>query len=204
MNDNSRAGQTDHERMTPQDTQPGPDIQHKQAPSAGWPWRFLLLLGVLGTGIVLAGQFRQGDPESDRVSWRTSYDQAVQEAGETGRPLLVVFGADWCGPCEQMKARVFSDKTVADTIEARFVPLRVDLTENGGPNDSLARRFGVTGIPALFVLDPRGNPISRSAGYMGKKDLLGWMEGVRTDPSTATAEGTLSDGQTYAGSNRIE
>ena len=34
------------------------------------------------------------------------YNQAYQQTAETGRPLLVLVGADWCPGCRQMKDSV--------------------------------------------------------------------------------------------------
>ncbi len=170
-----------------------PGIPRKTAKWAGRPWRFVLLVVVFMAVIVVAGRLRHGNPDLDLVGWRGSYDSAVVEAREADKPLLVVFGADWCGPCEQMKAHVFSDKQVADTIEAGFVPLRVDLTENGGPNDSLARRYGVSGIPALYVLDAEGTPVSRSVGYLSKADLLAWLDRADARHTDLNSPASLAD-----------
>ena len=35
-----------------------------------------------------------------------TYADAHRETVETGKPLLVMVGADWCGPCQQMKKSI--------------------------------------------------------------------------------------------------
>lgn len=179
--------------MTKETAQPGPGTPSQAAKQAGWPWRFALLLVLTMAVIVVAGRFRQGNPDLDIVGWRGSLDTTLSEARDTGKPVLVVFGAEWCGPCEQMKAWVFSDKKVAKAIETGFVPLRVDLTEAGGPNDSLARSYDVTGIPALYVLDAEGTLVSRSSGYMAKADLLAWLNRAEARHTDLKSAASLAD-----------
>jgi thioredoxin-like negative regulator of GroEL len=35
-----------------------------------------------------------------------SYDVAHQETVETGKPIIVMVGTDWCGPCQTMKKKI--------------------------------------------------------------------------------------------------
>lgn len=139
------------------------------------PWRFITLLVVLMGLIAVFGQIRNRGG-NDRVAWRYSYNQAVVESNETGKPIMVLFTADWCGPCKQMKAWVFSDKSVAEFIEAGFIPVRIDLSEEGLPDQHLADRYGVQAIPTILTVTAGGRPISMSAGYLNKAELLSWLE----------------------------
>lgn len=154
--------------------QPEPQGSTPRRERSRLPWRFITLLVVLAGVIAVAGQIHnQGG--SDRVAWRYSYNQGVVESNETGKPILVFFTADWCAPCQQMKAWVFSDKGVADIIEAGFIPVRVDLSSEGLPDQHLADRYGVQAIPTILTLSTAGTPISLSAGYLNKAELLSWL-----------------------------
>ncbi|MEZ6193368.1 MAG: thioredoxin family protein [Phycisphaerales bacterium] len=154
---------------------PEPEVSTPRRARKRLPWRFITLLVVLAGVIAAAGQLRSFGGH-DRVAWRYSYNQAVVESTETGKPILVLFTADWCAPCKQMKAWVFSDKSVAEIIEAGFIPVRVDLSRQGLPDQHLADRFGVQAIPTILTLTTSGTPISMSAGYLNKAELLSWLE----------------------------
>ncbi len=162
--------------MTHPSNQPDSSSPSTPAKPGQKPWLFVLLLGLLACGIVLAQQYRQGDPSQDQVAWQPSYETAIEAAGSSDKPVFVVFSADWCGPCKQMKAWVFSDTAVADRITHDFVPVRIDLTHNESSAIDLAQRYNVQGIPALFVLDAEGNPLSRMTGYMSKDELMNWLD----------------------------
>jgi len=146
----------------------------------------------------VAGRFRHGSADTDLVRWRASYAHAVAEARESGKLLLVVFGADWCLGCIQMKTWVYSDKQVADTIDAGFVPLHVDMTREGLPDQFLADRYFVQGYPTLLILDPEGKPISGIAGGLTKTDFLMWLDHTRATEAALDGPASLST-TTHAG-----
>lgn len=143
------------------------------------PWMFLLLMGLMVGGLVLAQKVRRGDPSQDLVAWRGSFEQAVDEAKQADKPLFVVFSAEWCGPCNQMKAWVFSDTAISEYIEDDFVPVRIDLTHNEAAAVDLAQRYDVSGIPALLVLNADGIAVSQSAGYKSKDELMDWLTSAK-------------------------
>jgi thioredoxin 1 len=70
-----------------------------------------------------------------------SFDQEVLGASV---PVLVDFGAPWCGPCRALEAVV---ERVAARTEGRTKVVKVD-TEAA---PVITRRYGVRGVPTLMV-----------------------------------------------------
>lgn len=61
----------------------------------------------------------------------------------SGTPVLVKFGASWCGPCKVL-APTF--KAAKEKTEVAFIDIDVD--EDG----DLASEFGIRGVPAMFFI----------------------------------------------------
>ncbi len=61
---------------------------------------------------------------------------------KSSRPVLVKFGADWCGPCRHM------DSVLDEFSSSQVKVVRVDIDEM----PDLAQHYGVHSIPRLFLV----------------------------------------------------
>ena len=71
---------------------------------------------------------------------------------------MLIFGANWCPDCRALDAQMHKPE-LASIIEENFVIVKVDLGRED-KNLDLAEQYHVPiehGIPALAVLDSRGN-----------------------------------------------
>ena len=59
-------------------------------------------------------------------------------------PVLVDFWATWCGPCRQIAPTI---DALATDYAGRIKVGKVDVDKN----NALARKYGITGIPAVFM-----------------------------------------------------
>ena len=117
------------------------------------------------------------------------FDEAMVEATERDRWLLVKFGADWCAPCRQMDATTMKDPQVLDWIHENAVAVAVDIDEQS----HLASRFEARSIP-LTLLMRDGEVRGRVVGYRSTKQLLDWFDDVqsgRDDPEPGLMERLL-------------
>ena len=112
------------------------------------------------------------DPPDDGIEWRTDFAAAAEEASESGKPMLVNFTADWCGPCVAMKRDVWPRDGVRETILSGYVPVRMDVDTAEG--QQMGAVFGVAAIPTNLILSPDGEVLAR-ANYLsagGMEELL--------------------------------
>ena len=83
--------------------------------------------------------------------------QALADAGRAKVPVLVVFGANWCGDCKVLDAALKSGPS-APLVAREFRIVKVDVGRFDR-NLDLATAYDVPlkkGIPAVVVLSPEG------------------------------------------------
>jgi thioredoxin-like negative regulator of GroEL len=98
--------------------------------------------------------------EPPPIPWRASYRGGLEEAQRAKVPVLLYFSADWCEPCRNMEATTFRDTEFMAAL-AGVVPAKSPFY----PDSGLARKFGVYAIPAMFLIDETGAPITHWTGY---------------------------------------
>lgn len=85
-------------------------------------------------------------------------DEAFAAAAESGKPIYLYWGAEWCPPCHAIAATVFRSPEFIDRSRL-FVPVYLD----GDKPDAQAagERFGVLGYPTMIVFDSSGTELTR-------------------------------------------
>src|SRR5699024_1602092 len=72
-----------------------------------------------GTGVTMAVlglisliAWSQALPSGAHIEWREDIQGALADAERTNTPLIVDFGADWCGACIELQHQTLSDPRV--------------------------------------------------------------------------------------------
>lgn len=99
-----------------------------------------------------------------------TWQEALQKSASEKKLIFLDLSTSWCGWCKKLKQNTFTDKKVADYFNKRFI--NVELDGEHGEGQRLARKFGVSGYPSLFVIDKNENPMLSSEGYHDADDLI--------------------------------
>jgi thiol:disulfide interchange protein len=109
--------------------------------------RHLLTVVVAAASIALASLSSHAavpDLPSNNVAWRVAsadadIERAFAQARAQNKPLLLYWGANWCPPCNQLKATLFNRQDFASQSK-HFVAVFVDGDRPAGAVHSRWRR----------------------------------------------------------------
>lgn len=92
-------------------------------------------------------------------------------------PVLVEFGAEWCGPCKQVAPEL---EALAVELAGKAKVVTVDIDRS----PRLAQQLGVQSVPT-FVVFHQGRPITGKVGALRRQQLRELLEPVLPRPAGA-------------------
>ena len=99
----------------------------------------------------------------DPVEWRLWGQEAIGEARRSGKPLFVSSGYFACYWCHVMQRESYHDAEVAELLNSRFVPVKVDRellpALDAHLIEFVQRTRGSAGWPLNVFLTPEGYPL---------------------------------------------
>jgi protein disulfide-isomerase len=113
------------------------------------------------------------DAAPAKIQWVQGMSEGLRLAQESGKPVMLFFTADWCGPCVELKKYVFTDRRVV-AASRRLINIYIDADRDV---ETLAA-FKVRGIPAVFFLNPHGETIAQYSGDRSAGSFVKQMSAV--------------------------
>ena len=90
------------------------------------------------------------------------------EVLESEMPVLVDFGAKWCGPCRKLSPVL---DEIEESLSGKAKVVKVDADENR----ELLKQYSVSGLPSLLVFK-NGEAVERMAGLVPKSTIISNLE----------------------------
>jgi thiol:disulfide interchange protein DsbD len=115
-------------------------------------------------GLFMAITWYELPPE---LHWETNEAVALAKATQEHKPLLIDFGASWCGACKELDEKTFPDPKVQKE-GARFVALHIDATDDDDPAVAQVRKKyrATAGLPVVVFLDSTGTEAKRFTEFV--------------------------------------
>lgn len=104
----------------------------------------------------------------EAVRWRDNLDAAKIEAAQSGKLVLLHFYTSSCGPCRMLDESVFSQPQIAEALEQKYIPVKIDAESA----KALASAYQVERVPSEVVLSSQGNVVAKLSCPQNGSDYI--------------------------------
>jgi len=107
-------------------------------------------------------------PDLDLYIYYDEYEKVLKLSKQYNKKIVLIFGADWCVHCKQLKkdlSSIYQNNNVLICI--------IDISKNKKLIDS----YDVSGLPTSVLIDDQEKEISRKVGY-NKTDYKKWLNDI--------------------------
>ena len=104
------------------------------------------------------------------------YDEAISQAAQQNKHVMLYFWADWCQYCAMFNNEVLPNEKVIESLNDSFLSVQVNIEED----PELAEKYEARTLPMIVFLDAKGEVAGYLPGYLPPGDFLEILNFVRT------------------------
>jgi thioredoxin-related protein len=142
---------------------------------------FLFMIFVFSfTGVLGA---REKTEKIGNISWYTeqnTFEEIVNIAKKENKPILAVFSATWCGPCRDVKQRVFSSDDFQKAAD-RVVLLYIEQTDP--KSAGYLKKYKINAFPTFKIFSKEGIELDGRDPNRTLAGFLEWIDDVKAGNS---------------------
>lgn len=127
--------------------------------------RFAAIIGVTTLAIalwVVPGDAGRRQIYDETADGRTQIEEALEEAEDSGKLVLITWGANWCGWCHHLEDQMEASRDVQKLLNEHHIAIHIDMGHRDKHMD-LAREYGLEfndlKIAHMTVLDAQGKVV---------------------------------------------
>ena len=102
------------------------------------------------------------------ATFNTNDQSFEKDINNQNVPVLVDFGAEWCGPCKQLDP-ILEEIALENVDKLKILKLNID------ENPVTPQKFGVRGIPTIMLFN-ECKLIDTKVGSLPKSALVNWIK----------------------------
>lgn len=145
------------------------------------------LIATLGLSAAFAPRSHASDFPRGSPAFVTTYDAALKAAKDGGKPVVLVFSASWCPPCQANKKDVYPSAQVKP-FHDKFVWAYLDADQEA--NAPAMQKYGVNGIPHIQFLNKDGASLGNLVGGTSAQDFAATLTQILAKTGRAPSGGS--------------
>lgn len=104
---------------------------------------------------------------TQKIKWQPNLKSAHKLAVKQDKPMLIVFGANWCTFCHKLERETLTDRQTVALIEREFVSVHLDFDKE----QRVAKILEAESLPCSVMLSPDADLLARAFGFMEPKEF---------------------------------
>lgn len=140
--------------------------------------------------------------KSREAEFYSDIDAALAKAGKSKKLVMIYFHTDWCSFCKKLEQETLSNDLVKRELK-QFLTVKVNPEEDVRAQEA-AKRYGVSGYPAIVFIDDREEKVGMINGFLSVYPFLERLHAMEAVKETETLEKQLRKGNAAAGEKLLE
>ena len=146
---------------------------------------FGLCLAIVGAFMIVGGL--QQPVAGPHPNWVYDEPAALEAAKQENKLVMLDFYATWCGACNELDHKTFSEQAVVDKLKD-YITVKLDFSLES--DKILKEKYQIRGLPVVIFMDGQENIFKRIEKFVDAEKMLKIIEDVETAAKTSK-DGTL-------------
>ena len=87
----------------------------------------------------------------DKIETMDQLVASIETAEAEGKPIMIDFAAEWCGPCKEMERDTFHHETVEPRLAKDFHLIKIDVSSPNDDQSKMTDAFDSAALPSVLL-----------------------------------------------------
>jgi thioredoxin 1 len=103
-----------------------------------------------------------------------NFNEVLADAANTEKLVFIDVSTSWCGYCKKMKANTYTDASVINLVNSKYISKSIDAEK--GEGIAIAKKYNVRAYPTVLVLNAKGELLKTGEGYLKPNQLIQFLD----------------------------